>query len=110
MAREWTDDEVQKEISEAVQIVREDRIDTLIRNRLSTTPANPDDKKDKAPESGGNPDDNSGGNAPAKRKSLWWGETDDLSANASKGTKCTQGALGVSGTAILIRSMMKGIM
>lgn len=91
MPREWTDEEVSEEISKAVQIVREDRIDTLIRNRLSTPSPNPGDTKDKAPESGGNTsDDNNGGDTQPKRKSLWWGEIDELSgrlssANAGKG-------------------------
>lgn len=77
MPKEWTDEEVQKAISEAVQIVRADKIDTLIRNRLSAPPANPDNKSDKESPPSGNAD-NDGGNpndAPAaKRRSLWWGE------------------------------------
>lgn len=91
MPREWTDEEVSEEISKAVQIVREDRIDTLIRNRLSAPSSNSDDTKDKAPASGGNTsDDSSGGNTQPKRKSLWWGEIDELSSrlsssNAAKG-------------------------
>jgi hypothetical protein len=69
MPKEWTDEEVQKEISEAVQIVREDRIDALIRSRLSAPPTNADDKSNNPPRSGNNSDPS----ATAKRKSLWWG-------------------------------------
>jgi len=78
MPKEWTDEEVQEEINKAVQIVREDRIDTLIRNRLSAQPSNSDDTKDKAPESGdGTSKDNGGNPDPSpKRKSLWWGDTE----------------------------------
>lgn len=69
MAREWTDEEVQKEISEAVQIVRADKIDSLIRMRLSTKPDNENGDKNNPPPSGGN-----GGDPPGKKKgSLWWG-------------------------------------
>jgi len=77
MAKEWTDEEVQKEISEAVQIVREDRIDTLIRNRLSAPPSNSDKPENNPPPPSGSTNDGNGGNPPVKRKSLWWGEIDD---------------------------------
>lgn len=72
MAKEWTDEEVAAEISKAVQIVREDRIDTLIRNRLSAPSGQKDDGKNDPPSSGGN-DDNSSGK---KKGSLWWGSTE----------------------------------
>ncbi len=73
MAKEWTDDEVQAEINKAVQIVREDRIDTLIRNRLSPPSNDPNDKKnDPPPSSGGN-----GGNPSTKKKGLWWGDNSE---------------------------------
>jgi hypothetical protein len=67
--KEWTDEEVQKEISEAVQIVRADKIDALIRMRLSTKSDNENGDKNNPPPSGG------GDNNPpiAKKKSLWWG-------------------------------------
>ena len=75
MPKEWTDEEVQEEINKAVQIVREDRIDTLIRNRLSAPSSDPGNTKDKAPESGSG---DSGGNPDPspKRKSLWWGDAE----------------------------------
>lgn len=72
MAREWTDDEVKKEIAEAIQIVREDRLETFIHRRF--TPATNDQNTNpNAPPSGGggNPTD-----TPKKGKSLWWGETE----------------------------------
>jgi hypothetical protein len=76
MPKEWTDDEVQKQISEAVQIVREDRIDALLRRRLSAPSANENGGKDNTPPISGS-SDNSGkdsdGNPVAKKKSLWWG-------------------------------------
>jgi hypothetical protein len=70
MPKEWTDEEVQKEISEAVQIVREDRIDALIRRRLSAESANPNDSTNGDKNA---PPPSSGDNSPPKRKSLWWG-------------------------------------
>ena len=76
MAKEWTDEEVSQAISEAVQIVREDRIDTLIRNRLSAPSANPNNPEGNTPPKSGGTNDGDGGN-PTKRKSLWWGEIDD---------------------------------
>jgi hypothetical protein len=67
--KEWTDDEVQSAISEAVQIVRADKIDALIRSRLSTPPTKENGDGNTPPPSGGNDD-----NPPTpKRKSLWWG-------------------------------------
>lgn len=83
MAREWTDEEVAAEISKAVQIVREDRIDTLIRNRLSAPNPDKDGKENNPPPSSGNTGNDTGGNTSTKRKSLWWGET-DLPANANQ--------------------------
>ena len=69
MAREWTDEEVQKEISEAVQIVRADKIDALIRSRLSAQPPKKNGAENDPPPSGGNGDPAS----VPKKKSLWWG-------------------------------------
>lgn len=83
MAKEWTDDEVAAEISKAVQIVREDRIDTLIRSRLSAPPNPNPGTENKPPPSSGNPDTDPSGNPAPKRKSLWWGEQ-ELSAKASE--------------------------
>jgi hypothetical protein len=75
MAKEWDDDAVKALISESVQIVREDRIDALLRKRLTPPNPNPDDKTDDTGDKGnGNPDN--GGDGNKKRKSLWWGETE----------------------------------
>lgn len=68
MPKEWTDEEVQKEISEAVQIVRADKIDALIRSRLSPQSNPENDDKGNPPPSG---DDNNP--SADKKKSLWWG-------------------------------------
>jgi hypothetical protein len=70
MAREWTDDEVTKEIRDAVAIVREDRLETFLRGRFG----NQSDDKGDSGNAGTDPKSDAGnGNAP-KRKSLWWGE------------------------------------
>jgi hypothetical protein len=82
MAKEWTDEEVAEEIGKAVQIVREDRIDTLIRNRLSATPNNPPNPENNPPPSSGNPSNDNPGDTGKKKGSLWWG-TEDLSAAAN---------------------------
>lgn len=76
MAKEWTDEEVQDEINKAVQIVREDRIDTLIRNRLSAPSGNPNDKENNPPPSSGNSGNDNSGNPTSKKRSLWWGDTE----------------------------------
>lgn len=79
MPKEWTDEEVQDEINKAVQIVREDRIDTLLRNRLSAPSGNPGNSENDPPKSGDNSgNDNSGnpGNTGTKKRSLWWGDTE----------------------------------
>jgi hypothetical protein len=75
--KEWTDDEVQKAIGEAVQIVREDRIDALIRSRLSAQPTKENEDKNTPPPSGSDGDNNI-----PKKKSLWWG-TEELSTNVT---------------------------
>jgi hypothetical protein len=72
MAKEWTDDEVSKEIAEAVQIVREDRIWALLHKNIPTT--NDDSGRTNPPPSGGNVPDPNG--TPPKKKSLFWGEED----------------------------------
>lgn len=77
MGKEWTDEEVQKEISDAVQIVRADKIDALIRNRLSANPANPPNPSDNPPPPSGNGDPSNPGNPDPnvkKRGSLFWGD------------------------------------
>lgn len=78
MPKEWTDEEVQEEINKAVQIVREDRIDTLLRNRLSAPIPDKNGTENNPPPSGsgdGNP--NPGGNPTGtKKRSLWWGDTE----------------------------------
>lgn len=74
MPKEWTDEEVQKEIADAVAIVREDRFEKFVRGNVSQQQNNPT-KTNNPPNSGGtNPDPNAGNK---KRKSLWWGETDE---------------------------------
>lgn len=67
MAREWTDEEVKKEIADAVQIVREDRLESFLRKRF--TPTNdPDNPPPTPPPSNGD-------NPPAtKKRGLWWGD------------------------------------
>lgn len=72
MGREWTDEEVQKEISDAVQIVRADKIDTLLRNRLSAPSPDPANPTNNPPPSSDNSGNSDPGNS-TKRKSLWWG-------------------------------------
>lgn len=73
MAREWTDDEVKKEIAEAVQIVREDRLETFIRGRFASTNNDPNNNPNTPTDSGGgNPTDT--GQKP--KKGLWWGDTE----------------------------------
>lgn len=71
MAREWTDEEVQKEIREAVQIVREDRIDKMLRTKFGSSSNDPANPPTNPPTSGGNPNPND-----KKKKSIWWGETE----------------------------------
>lgn len=75
MAKEWTDEEVQAEIREAVRIVNEDR-ERATYKQLHERYGQKDGSKDK-PEDGKQPpppkDD--GGEPPAKkRRSLWWGD------------------------------------
>lgn len=67
MAKEWTDAEVQAEISAAVAIVREDRFEKFLRGKIGGT-ANDDDKKTppKTEDTSGKP--------PVVKKSLWWGD------------------------------------
>lgn len=72
MAKEWTDDEVRKEIADAIQIVREDRFEAFVRSR--TPPTNdPNSPPNSPPPSGGNNPDNG---EQKKRKSLWWGDVE----------------------------------
>jgi hypothetical protein len=75
MAKEWTDEEVQAEIREAVRIVHEDRERATyqqLHERFGQKPSPSGDPKDgKNP-----PPPKDGGDQPPtqKRKSLWWGE------------------------------------
>ena len=69
MAREWTDEEVQKEIRDAVAIVREDRFEAFVR---STHTSNSD--KDNPAIPSANPGNNDPAPSATKKKSLWWGE------------------------------------
>ena len=85
MAKEWTDDEVQAEIREAVAIVRADRLEKDIRARFSPPTNDPPNPGNGAPPSGGTNPDNDG--KPPKRKgSLFWGTDPDLSSNANRTT------------------------
>lgn len=70
MAREWTDDEVTKEIRDAVAIVREDRLETFLRGRFG----NSDKDKDDSGNAGTDKGTDAGNGDKPKRKSLWWGE------------------------------------
>jgi hypothetical protein len=68
-AKEWTDEEVQAEIREAVHIVREDRFEKFVRGKVGgATP----------PAGGPTPPPGKPGDPPAepkpKRKALWWGD------------------------------------
>lgn len=70
MPKEWTDEEVQKEIAEAIQIVREDRLETFLRNRFANPTTDPNANPN-PPASGGN------GNPTDKpKKGLWWGDSE----------------------------------
>lgn len=74
MAREWTDAEVQEEIANAVQIVREDRLETFLRSRFGNQSNSENDSGD----AGADKDKSSGNDDKPKRKSLWWGiESED---------------------------------
>lgn len=72
MGKEWTDDEVAAEISAAVQIVREDRMDKFIRERLGPSGSSPT----KDPEKTAPPGKTEPGTStpPKPKRSLWWGE------------------------------------
>jgi hypothetical protein len=72
MAKEWSDEEVQNEIKEAIAIVREDRFEKFARSRIAPV----DPAKSNAPPSGGTNEDPNAG-APKKSKSIFWGEIDD---------------------------------
>jgi hypothetical protein len=68
-AKEWSDEEVQAAIKEAVHIVREDRFEKFVRGKVGgATP----------PPGGPTPPPGKPGDPPAdplpKRKSIWWGE------------------------------------
>lgn len=75
MAKEWTDDEVQSAIAEAVRIVREDKFETFIRGRLGNSSNDKNDPNDGSGNSGdGNKDNGGEGNPPPKKRGLWWGD------------------------------------
>ena len=71
MAKEWTDDEVQSEISEAVRIVREDKFEAFVRNRQSSQSDNQNGNGN--PPSNNPPPPNGAPGSPPKKKSLFWG-------------------------------------
>lgn len=71
-SKEWSDDEVKAEIAAAIAIVREDRFEAFVRNKVGQTNDNPpggDGKPGDNGNGGGNPDP-----ASKKSRSLWWGD------------------------------------
>lgn len=79
MAKEWTDDEVQKEIRDAIAIAREDGILKHVRGlheKLDKlmTPENPEGEPTEGqPPPEGEPKD-SNAQDKKQRRSLWWGD------------------------------------
>lgn len=71
MPKEWTDEEVQSAIGEAVQIVREDRIDKMLSARLKNSDSGTNGTSGNNANSGTN-----GNSSDKKKKSLWWGTED----------------------------------
>ncbi len=71
MPKEWTDEDVQAEIAEAVRIVREDKFEAFVRTKLPAPPADQNGGNDKS----GDGANGNGGNpiAPKGKKSLFWG-------------------------------------
>jgi len=69
MPKEWTDEEVQAEISAAVAIVREDRFEKFVRDKVGGSGSGDPGKGDKTP-----PPAKEGGNPPPTKRSLWWGD------------------------------------
>jgi hypothetical protein len=72
MPKEWTDEEVQKEIADAIAIVREDRFETFVRSTIGPKSGDAGNPGNAGTDAG---NDNSGNPGKAK-KSLWWGETE----------------------------------
>jgi hypothetical protein len=68
MGKEWTDEEVQEEIRNAVSIVRADRFERDIRSRFTTADNGKNDPPNAPPPSSGNGTENV-----KKKKSLFWG-------------------------------------
>ena len=76
MAKEWTDEEVTQQIKEAVEIVREDRLESFLRGRFGAPSNDPNGGNDPSKndgKDGGNPNPDGSSN---KKRSLWWGETE----------------------------------
>lgn len=71
MAKEWTDEEVQNEIREAIRIVREDRFETFVRGRIAP-PSNDQNGNGNPPTNNPPPPNGAPGSEP-KKKSLFWG-------------------------------------
>lgn len=72
MGKDWTDDEVQKEIADAVAIVREDRFSKWLKETLGSGGKPP------ANGPGGNPPPPGPDSDPPKpKKSLWWGDVEE---------------------------------
>lgn len=71
MAKEWTDEEVQKLISESVNIVREDR-ERASYKTLHEKYGNAEPPAE--PGEGDPPPPKPEPNEPPKKRSIWWGE------------------------------------
>lgn len=72
--KEWNDDDVKAEIAAAVAIVREDKFEAFVRNRIGASPSDQNGGKDQSGNSGnGNGNDPT---APKKSKSIFWGDTE----------------------------------
>lgn len=74
MAKEWTDDEVQSAIGDAVRIVREDKLEAFIRKSFG----NQSDPQNPPPNPSNNPPPPNGapGTPPKKKGGIWWGDSE----------------------------------
>jgi hypothetical protein len=70
--KEWTDEEVQKEIADAIAIVREDRFETFVRGKFPAQSTDQNGGKDQSGSGG----DSGGNDSSKKRKAIWWGDTE----------------------------------
>jgi len=74
--KEWTDEEVNAAIADAVRIVREDKFEAFVRGRVGTNSTNADGSNTSANDQGNGNSSDSGNGAPKAKKSLWWGDTE----------------------------------